>query len=111
MEPFEAIADALQRSHLLGGEGPWLEWRQAQLADALGRIADGEQVGRLSMDPGRETRERGQVVVHRRRRETGVGQGALPGQDVPLEDIPDSLVVVCVLIEGAEAIEVQGDLI
>ena len=111
MEPLEAIADALQGSDLLGREGPWLQRRQTQLADPLGRVTHREQVRRLGVDPGGEARERGQVVVDRGGRQSLVGEGVLPGQDVALEDVPDPLVAVRFLIEGAEALEMERDLV
>ena len=51
VEPLEAIAEILQRADLLRREGPRLERRQAQLADPLGRIADGEEVRGLGAGP------------------------------------------------------------
>jgi hypothetical protein len=51
------------------------------------------------------------VVVHRGGRQALIGEAALPGQDVPFEEIPYSLVSVRFLIEGSEALEVEGDLV
>jgi hypothetical protein len=45
VDPVKPTADAPQRSDLLGGEGPWLQRQQPQLADAPGRITTANRCG------------------------------------------------------------------
>ena len=54
IETLQPIAQILEALHLRGMEGAWLQWPQAQCADALGRIADREQLRCLDGHPGGE---------------------------------------------------------
>jgi hypothetical protein len=111
VESRQAIAHILQRDHLLGGEGPRLQRGQAQLADPLGGIAEGEGAGRLGADPGGERRQRGEVAVDRGGGETVRHELLAPGDDVALEHRRGAVVAVGALDELAEAVQVQGDLL
>jgi hypothetical protein len=106
---WQTVTETLERAHLRVGERPRFERRQAELANTFGRVAEGEQPRRVGADPGREGRERGKMIVHRRRRQPFLCQVLLPGDDVALETAAHPVVAVGSLVEADEAAELQGD--
>lgn len=53
-EPFQPIAQVLQRPYLRVGQGPGLQRRQRQPREPPSRVTGHEHAGGLSGDPGRE---------------------------------------------------------
>jgi hypothetical protein len=78
----QPVAEVLQRARLRWRQGPVLEWRRAELADALGRIAYGEDSRPLDSARRGKGRDRGEVVVDGGRRQVLPDERLLPGQAV-----------------------------
>jgi hypothetical protein len=108
-KPFQPIAQVLQRPHLRIGQGPRLKRRQRQPRQALGRIPGSEHPGRLGGDPRGEPGQRGEMIVHRRRRQPGY-ELALPSRHVASRHSRDAIVTVGLSEAHSEPLQVQGDL-
>jgi hypothetical protein len=108
-QPRQAVTEALERTHLGIGQGPWFQWWQTELADALRRVPKGKEAWRVDAAPGGERRERRKVVVHGRRRQALVLQMLLPGDDITLQAGARPVMPVGVPVEGEEPPELQGD--
>jgi hypothetical protein len=111
MVAIQAVAQALERADLRGTQGARLRRRQAETADPLGRVARGEHLRRLRAHPRREGRERGQVVVDRRRGQPLTDERGLPGHDIAAQAGREALVAVRLREKGREAREMQRDLV
>jgi len=111
VKAFEAVTEVLEGADLVVVEGPGLQGRQAEFADAFGRIAAVEAFGVLGVDPGGEGGEGGEEVVDGGRGAVLlVAQIALPGQDIAVEAGGDLVVAVARGEEVGKAPEVERDL-
>lgn len=109
VKTLQAIAEILERANLVLVECAWLEWREPQFSDALRRVACGKKLRRMRMDPGTETGERGQVVIH-----GGVCQPIglhvlLPGNNITFQTSGDPIMSIGVEKILQEASQVQRD--